>query len=469
MFEATAPTLEPIGTTGIVLRSGVAIADTRGPTPHSTAIAAGVFRPVQYLGAKARVLEALLKAAALELDANAPVVDIFSGSSLVAQGLARRGHPVAAYDALEHCTHFARALLGAGRLDGETAPEPDTLPQVRSDWVAAWQPWVDTEDLALADSDPDSLIALTREIPQVWRPSAAVGSLAQVLSRMTPGGSDAAGLIAAHYAGTYFGIRQAVELDELRSRIAAARSQGALSAWQESVLITALLSAASECVFSAGKHYAQPHRIRPGKDLSFIRKRILSDRCKSIGTLFHERVALVVNSVVPAGDHHVETSTLERLARSPNLLKRPAAVYADPPYTAQQYSRFYHVPEIISRYRVPTLATVNRRVTRGLYPTERHKSRFCSRRLAPAAFADLCRLVVAQDATLLLSYSYSRNGETGNRRAIDLPDLRSLLRSFFTDVRECEIALTYRQFNSRAAAVAARSDVELLIVATNHA
>src|SRR5207237_909189 len=126
---------------------------------------------------------------------------------------------------------------------------------------------------------------------------------------------------------------------------------------------------------------------------------------------------------------------------------------------------------VICSYRAPKLQRRGDRVTRGLYPepAERHKSRFCSRRHAPHALTDVCRLAVNENATLLLSYSYTRNGETGNRRSIELPDLRILLRDYFADVREHEIGLTYRQFNAAAASVPERSDAEILIVARSRA
>jgi adenine-specific DNA-methyltransferase len=467
LLEAPAPKSIEQGT----VRNGVVQGpdDVSAPPDGGRGTASGgPVRPVQFLGSKARVLPALLSAAETELEPRAPIVDVFSGSSLVAQGLARAGHPVAAFDALEHCAHFARALLGVDRGDDERAPDATSVSvTTHDDWVSSWQPWLDREQEAIGGGASDALIALSREIPQIWRPAGASRPLTELFSALDGQTLRPAGLVAAHYAGTYFGLTQAVEIDEIRTRIMDARHADAITEWQESLLLTALLSAASDCVFSAGKHYAQPHRIRDGKDLSFIRQRILDDRSRSLSSLFEERLTLIGSASLSGNVNTSEQRTLEELLDDPARLGAPAAIYADPPYAAQQYSRFYHVPEVICAYRVPRLQRVGGRVTRGLYPqpSARHKSRFCSRRQARDAFADLCRLAKASGAILLLSYSFSRSGETGNRRSIDLADLLTLLRSFFSYVDTREIGLTYRQFNAAAASVAERSDAEILIVA----
>jgi adenine-specific DNA methylase len=423
-------------------------------------------RPVQFLGAKSRSLPVLLGALEDEIPGDA-VADIFSGSSLVAQGLARSGHLVSACDALEHCAHFARALLGVGRDEGEAVPQLELrLP----DWAdGPWGSWLAREREALAREDAEALLEISLTLPQVWRADGASCELTDLFAGLAPGSGPAAGLVASHYAGTYFGLEQALEIDLIRGEIAAARNSGAIDRWQESLLITALLSAASECAFSAGKHYAQPHRIRRDKDLAFLRGRVLSDRGKGLLRLFEERVSSLHAAALPDEGHRAEARTLEQLVREPQTLGAVEAIYADPPYTAQQYSRFYHVPEVISSYRVPNLQRIDGAVTRGLYPepTERHHSRFCSRREAPDAFADLCDLAVERGALLCLSYSFTRSGETGNRRSIDLPELRAVVEERFSKVVELEIPLAYRQFNAGGHSLTGRSDAEILIVARN--
>lgn len=426
----------------------------------------GPFRPAQFLGAKSRVLDALMAASEPIIPRGGRVLDAFTGSSLVAQAFAHRGRLVLATDALRHCVVFARALLAVDA-DGDLSL-PDALETSRPEaWESAWQSWLDHEDAAVAQRDPDTLIALTQSLPQIWRPTGASPAVEDLFRLLRPGASAPAGIISALYAGTYFSLRQAIEIDRIRSGISRAAAKGRLTRWQHALLLAGLLSAASECAFSAGKHYAQPHRIRAGKDLTFIRGRIVADRSKVIEQLYRERVAAIVAAASSAGEGHAaEHIELERLVADAWTRGGLDAVYADPPYTAQQYSRFYHVPEVISTYRVPGLQTVRGRVTRGLYPVDRFKSRFCSRRQAPAALRDLARLARERASTLLLSYSASRSGTTGNQRSLDLDDVRSVLHAVYgRRVREIELDLRYRQFNANDRAVVERDDVELLFVA----
>lgn len=428
------------------------------------------FRPVQFLGAKTRTLDSLCAAMLEHLEPGSSMLDVFTGSSIVAQQMARVGFSVAATDALEHCVHFARALLGVGRPSGVREESPPALCGDDA-WLDAWGPWLQRERSAINSRDSDALIRISEAIPQIWRPTNAAASLASFFEAMRAG-ETSPGIVSSHYAGTYFGLLQATEIDRIRAGIAQEARRGSIGPWEESLLLTALLSAASECAFSAGKHYAQPHRIRPDKDLSFIRTRILSDRSKEVGRIFHERLHRAIHAANLAGSGHAASpATLAHHLDNPFSLGKFEGIYADPPYTAQQYSRFYHVPEVICANRVPRLQKVNGHVTRGIYCEGRFKSPFCSSRRARAAFEDLAQLAKAHGATLFLSYSGSRSGRTGNARALNLNDLRAFLVGSFgaRHVQERDLPIGYRQFNNTGSSVNGRDDFELLFVARSDA
>ena len=143
------------------------------------------------------------------------------------------------------------------------------------------------------------------------------------------------------------------------------------------------------------------------------------------------------------------------------------SVYADPPYTAQQYSRFYHLLDVLVSGVPATLQRRGHGVTNGLYPVDRHRSRFCSRAQAPTAFAELARHVRDADARLVVSYSVSERASVGNARSIALDPLLGILRETFgsrsVDVRTLDVR--YRQFNSGSRSSPTRDDSEVLIVA----
>ena len=84
-------------------------------------------------------------------------------------------------------------------------------------------------------------------------------------------------------------------------------------------------------------------------------------------------------------------------------------VYADPPYTRDHYSRFYHVLETLALRDDPKISTNtahgNTLPSRGFYRLSRHQSPFCIRSHAPAAFSALFSKVSSKGLPLVLSYS----------------------------------------------------------------
>jgi len=74
-----------------------------------------VFRPIQYLGVKLRTLELIIKYIENASSSHHTIWDIFTGTSVVAQALARTGYNLIASDAMEYSVVFASALLGVER------------------------------------------------------------------------------------------------------------------------------------------------------------------------------------------------------------------------------------------------------------------------------------------------------------------------------------------------------------------
>lgn len=432
-----------------------------------------VLRPMQYLGSKLRALDEIVEVARRMKSEPQAVLDIFSGTSVVSQALAGAGFRVVASDAAFFNATIARSLLGVGRTGSGSFPDLlDRLSPtpVMTPGRSVLEPWIDEERRGLERRDVDVLLEVSRLVPQIWRPEGASAEQRAQFDALKNSQRTAfhlQNLIAMHYAGTYFGLTQAAELDRLRVAIHRLRDDGSIGPWQEDVLLTALLSAASAAVFSPGKHFAQPHRISENKDLSFIRKRLLQDRSVDIWTIFHRKVAEVVAHAAQAGTgHEAYQATMEAYTERTIPIPRVGLIYADPPYTAQQYSRFYHVPETLATYRIPKLQQSHGIVTQGLYPEDRYKSRFCSKREAPKAFGDLLGFSQAIGANLMISYSGTSSGESGNDRMISLDDLLGLCRHYYPlrGVNIMELKFEYRQFNRNASAVSGRLDKEYIIV-----
>lgn len=429
-----------------------------------------VWRPVQYLGNKLRVLEQVRAACVQGLAPGDRVWDAFSGSSVVSQEIAAAGQPVYATDVLATSVVLARAMMGVGRIDSSLeAATKQVMARAIEMRSEIWDRAVEQERVAIASADGDSLAELGRSLPQRWRRD---GASAEQLDAFDQVEADAraerltdTGQIAATYAGTYFGVEQAVRLDALRNAILSLERDGAIDGWQVAAMLTALSFAASRSVHSAGKHFAQPLKLAP---TAFHRRRLLTDRALSVDDAFMMGLTEVERSARPPGEWHVvESAEAERIAGSRLRELGVRSVYADPPYTAQQYSRFYHLLDVLVSGTPAKLQLRGDRVTTGLYPVDRHRSRFCSRTQAPAAFAELSRHVRDAGARLVVSYSVSDHASVGNARSIGLDALLELLRETFGSrgVHMEELDIRYRQFNSGGFSSPTRNDPEVLIVA----
>src|SRR5262245_38132499 len=131
----------------------------QAPAPRMPA-ARRAFRPIQYLGCKLRALEAIVGRVARVRPRPARVLDIFAGTSVVAQGLAFAGFRVIATDAMAFSATFCRALLGVGRPD-EHAGADELMGRLATiDDDGAYAPWIERERRALSKGDAVELLTI---------------------------------------------------------------------------------------------------------------------------------------------------------------------------------------------------------------------------------------------------------------------------------------------------------------------
>lgn len=386
---------------------------------------------------------------------------------MVAQAFANRGCSVLAIDALASCTILARATLGMSRARGEACASvaESVISQLRAIDDPDLAGLLSAEEMAYGDGSGELLSEFDSKIPQVWREPTRGGEWLLRMQKLAGKSAFATGnLMASHYAGTYFGLGQTVRLDQIRTAIQRFYERDLISTWVHDALLSALMSAASRAVFSAGKHFAQPLANSSGRKSQFYRRRLMEDRSISIVQAFRSAARRLDDTVQTPGHEAICADVLT--VREKLIAARPALIYADPPYTAQQYSRFYHVLETLATYQVPRLQLVRGGVTRGVYGEDRFKSQFCSRTTAPNAFRELIDIAHSSGATLAVSYSINRSG-AGNARMISLEGLLELCQSRYRRVEAQTLEHVYRQFNSRTNSRADRSDPELLIVCTS--
>jgi adenine-specific DNA-methyltransferase len=260
---------------------------------------------------------------------------------------------------------------------------------------------IQAEEAALQSENSDELNAVYKS----WHEESALPPW------QDEGGKDAR-LFRDTFAGAYFGLTQAIEIDALRYAIDKCRDDDALDEDAHLWLILALCVALSKCSSSTG-HFAQPLTAKTANI-----KRFTLQRRRSI----RENWLDAVGNLSPIGSPEWRRSNRALRGDALACLKdlseqngaKPAVIYADPPYTNDQYSRYYHVYDTLIRYDYPDSAG------RGLYRPDREVSTFS---LASQVRSSMERLVTqcsALGSDMVLSYP--TDGLLLNSREV-IPDL----------------------------------------------
>ncbi len=377
------------------------------------------FQNIWYMGAKTRLLEGFIDEAAKQaLPEGGRLLDLFCGTGVVSRFLAR-DYTVIANDAQEMCRVLAEAHLVHGKLaelQGFLAsldPEAELAHACGRNRRALEEqlaPALELEDRALAgELEPARYLELlaTTPVPGQTPSGACFGGARGIYSstalerrRRDPRAFPYT-LLTAYYGNVYLGLRQAIEADSLRYAISQLASRK-----RRIHYLSALLHAVSVST-SGTSHFAQPTDPRRPRE----RARVLQRRAISISERFHaaeasQRRELRAARLSP--DNRALSSDFVELIGPQGFRCGPLdAVYADPPYTADNYSRFYHVLEELARYRYPRLKRTAQGLTKGRYPEQqlRFRSGFCSR---PRVEAEWRRLIAASadsGANLLASYA----------------------------------------------------------------
>lgn len=453
---------------------------------------AAPLRLIQYLGSKYRILPQLVPFLKQYTPSNGVFFDLFAGTTCVAQAMLDHGK-VVTNDSMLYSKYFGDVLV--------VGPCPGDLPLCRVDTIlqsetyvnnseylsSLYEPFLAEEDALLKSSDADALCNFCHRLPTLWRVSPGEGAhqllsfLSELRTSLTKRSlaHQPACLFTTYYAGTYFGLRQAIEIDSFRAAIASLEHKQLLSPWQAKAYLCALMAALSAAVSSAGKHFAQPILVLGAtRKKSFAKRRCLSDRQISITDRVAHVITLLNSHKYP--EYQNNRSVMYRFedidrcfvqqGRTHVYLKHSLGVagvdciYADPPYTAQQYSRFYHILETLCLYDYPTIQTGRTGAfTSGLYRTERHYSPFCRITKAPQAFYSLFKFAKQLNATLLLSYSESRN-PTGNRRMVTPRQLSEIAAALNLSMQCFDLDHAYKPLNRQAVRVNGAKEIEQLYV-----
>lgn len=402
----------------------------------------GEFRPIYYLGCKTSFATAI-KAAIDEVDpSGGRLCDLFSGTGAIAREVAS-SRSVTTADIQEYSRILCTAMLCPARLttkeilvSSRKIGRDDKAREIRH----CLQPLIDYEHQCIAsaiDGHTDPLVeliespALAVNQAHVTRASRLTELIANAKQRLHAAGlcSSPDTTVTRLFGGVYFSYEQAVSLDGILSLSERSDTRTA------NTMKAAAISTASQIVNTVGKQFAQPLRPRDkfGRLKSNFVRKVKKDR--SIDTIrayqnWLGKYAALQPATCPS--KCLRSDYLEALKSDSSNC---SICYADPPYTRDHYSRFYHVLETMCLRDNPTISAVTRNgvvtSSRGLYREDRHQSPFCIRSQAPNAFETLFRAASARNLPLVLSYSPHELGDGTHPRVVSTQTIVELARAHY--------------------------------------
>lgn len=202
-------------------------------------------------------------------------------------------------------------------------------------------------------------------------------------------------LFALLYGGTYFGWKQCIEIDSIIFAIDTCIQRELISEQQKDWLVVALGQAMLRVATTTG-HFAQYTPVKAHTISRFVNQRkrsIWAEWSRILPSLspVHSTNWRKRNRVF----NEDSLSLVHRLRRSRG---RPGVIYADPPYTNDQYSRYYHIFETLILYDYPDVTGFAR------YRSNRFSTPFSLSREVEGAFHRFTGDCAFLRSDLILSY-----------------------------------------------------------------
>jgi 16S rRNA G966 N2-methylase RsmD len=330
------------------------------------------------MGSKAAMLSDTLGALLLSEAAGAGrFVDLFTGSAAVSHFVASRVPvPVLSVDLQEYSRVMAAAVTAR------------TSPMAVSDPIRRWL------DRAQLDGEKRPTVSSTALT------AADVADMREVAAT-----DPAAGFITRHYGGHYLSLRQAAALDSLYAHLPTEEPL-------RSLCLATAIDVASRVVAAPG-HTAQPFQPTD-RLLPFI-----------ANAWSRDVVRLCEETVAAMGQRHAKVAGEARAGEATavaSTLTNEDLVFCDPPYSAAQYSRFYHVLEAIARGGWDSVSGAGRAPA----GADRATSDFSMRSRASKAMSSLLAAVHSRGARMIVTFP-----DTEASNGLSAQQIEELARKYF--------------------------------------
>lgn len=341
--------------------------------------------PIRYMGTKRHMTPMIKAALQTVCTPGGMIVDLFAGMGSVSASLANVS-PITANDTLQFTNCIARAIFTN---DGEHVPPTEMLYALHPIYARQYQKLLRKNHIRLreeAQSLSSSSWTRLRDY-MASAPHAGSSDLNFLLARKARTAADGNHfqLAQLYFAAGYFSLHQSIQIDSIRYAINElyGTNDVALAMW---------LGALSDAANAPG-HTAQFLKVHDARSAARVRQYWSKD----IWTKFQSRMVRFEK----IGSRFWRSSNLTTNLEARTALKELKgydSVYADPPYTKDHYSRYYHLYETLYLYDYPAVTGIGR------YRENRFLSDFSIKSRVFSAFDELLRLTAANEARLVLSY-----------------------------------------------------------------
>lgn len=433
------------------------------------------FRTLNYLGSKLRLLDFIEDKILDVTPVGAGVCDLFAGSGCVSRRLSRN-FAVTACDIQGYSKVIDNALLNKFDVTDENVNKffellyTESAEKLRD----AFAPLIQMEHEAIKNKNLEVLACILEygsvEVFNLEHNLSCLSDQLRMVNNklIKTGLSNELSLISRYYGGVYFSYKQAVEIDIILETI-----HKSFPSNHRDLYLAALLGTASDIVDTVGKHFAQPIKARDakGKIKSTVYNKAVKDKTIDVIALYKDWLLKYESLTKNDLCHSTMQGDFENCLR--NLPDNVRTVYADPPYTRDHYSRYYHVLETLTLRDIPKISTVtihgSTHVSNGIYREDRHQSPFCIKSKALDAFRKMFKLTSATNRNLLLSYSPYDETKKSHPRVVTMQQIITLAKEYFDNVETVSAgSFKHNKLNSTEHFLEASDEAELLIVCTNN-
>lgn len=348
---------------------------------------------IRYMGAKhslAPTVAEIIK----ELPSG-PCLDLFAGMCSVAGALAATGRETWCNDIQKYATIVSQTLVAS-------TETPITSDQASLKLQRAFERNISSLSKRFADQLEKERLSLLKESYTIykglvdhWRHAGNDTEIASEILSLQARPTRPYRLATLTYSHGYFGLRQAIELDSLRYAIDYNYKNNKLTIGQALWCLTSLLETASKICTATG-HFAQYLEAKNASTWRYVRVQ----RKRGVWETFNTSLRSIFPYGTPSwrSKNKIFCQDAMNLPHELNNNNGPRIIYADPPYSEAQYSRYYHVLESLALYDYPSVKS------KGRYRDDRFTTPFSLRSTVRGAFINLVRNSARLEADLVISY-----------------------------------------------------------------